>query len=192
VGASVVDASEPGCYKFPSYSGLRNYSDKGSADRGGTVDILRETLNLIIASLPTTAIAFLFFLFARAVFFRPIMRVLAERAARTEGAKSDAARLDGQAQEKMNAYHRALDKVRAEIYNVQDAARRAALDEWAALLRENRARAGERVRQAKQRLEGELAAARDAVEKESRSLAEETVRAVLAENSSAGLTLEDA
>lgn len=152
--------------------------------------VLRETLNLIVASLPTTIIAFIFFLFARAVFFQPMARVLAERAARTEGARSDAARLDGQAQEKMNAYHRALDKVRTEIYSVQEGARHAALDERAALLRENRARANERVREAKDRLEKEMSAVRDNVEAGSQRLAEDAVRAVLAEKSPAGLAMD--
>jgi F-type H+-transporting ATPase subunit b len=146
------------------------------------VEVLRETLNLIIASLPTTIIVFLFYLFARAAFFKPIMRVLDERAARTEGARSDAARLDSQAQEKLTLYHRALDKVRAEIYGEQEVARRAALDERAELLRQTRATANERVRQEKQRLEKELAGAGDQIERESARLAEDAARAVLAES----------
>ena len=148
------------------------------------MDILRQILNLIVESLPTTIIAFLFFLFARTFFFKPITRVLAERTARTEGAKSEASRLDGQAQEKMGIYHRALDKVRAEIYNEQEAARHAALEERAAILRESRARSSERVRQAKEGIENQLAAARGQVESETRRLAEEVARAVLAESAS--------
>ena len=163
------------------YPGLLNYSEKGTADRGGTVDVLREILNLVISALPTTIIVFIFYLFAQAVFFRPINQVLAERAARTEGAKSDAARLDGLAQEKMGSYHRALDTVRTEIYSEQEAARRSVLDERAALLHENRARAAGRVRQAKERLETDLAAALGEVERESHRLAEEAARAVLGE-----------
>jgi hypothetical protein len=60
------------------------------------------------------------------------------------------------------------------------------------LLRENRARAGERVRQAKERLESELAATRGKVESETRRLAEEAVRAVLADTSPARLSAGDA
>ncbi|HVB33442.1 MAG TPA: ATP synthase F0 subunit B [Patescibacteria group bacterium] len=145
----------------------------------------------MIASLPTTVIVFLFFLFARAVFFQPMARVLAERAARTEGARNESARLDGQAQEKMGIYHRALDKARAEIYTEQDAARHAALDERAALLRESRARASDRVRQVKERLESDLAAARSQVETESHRLAEDAARAVLAETKPLRLSAGD-
>ncbi len=155
------------------------------------MDILHQTLNLIVAALPTTIIVFIFFLFARAVFFGPITRVLAERDARTEGARNDTARLDGQAQEKMGVYRQALDKVRAEIYSAQDAARHAALDERAALLRENRTSAAERVHQAKERLESDLAAARGEVDRQSHRLAEEAASAVLGETSSTKMPAGD-
>lgn len=156
------------------------------------MDILHEIWNLILASLPTTIIVFLFFLFARAVFFGPMARLLAERSARTEGARSEAARLEGQAQEKLGIYHRELDKVRAEIYSEQDAARRAAHDERAAFLGESRARAAERVRQAKERLDSELAAARGEIEAEGRRLGEEAVRIVLSGAGTERLSMGDA
>lgn len=143
------------------------------------MEVLRQTLNLIIVSLPTTIIVFLFYLFARATFFRPIMRVLEERAARTEGARGEAAHIENQTQEKLGMYRRALDKVRAEIYGEQDSARRAALEQRGELLRQTRAKANERVREAKRRLDAELASARAEVERESLRLAEDAVRAVL-------------
>jgi F-type H+-transporting ATPase subunit b len=177
---------------LPLCPGLRNDSEKGAADKGGIVEILREIWNLILASLPTTIIVFLFFLFARAVFFGPMTRILNERAARTEGARSEAARLESQAQEKLGMYHRALDKIRAEIYSEQDAARRTALDERAAFLRENRARAAERVRQAKEGLDSDLAAQRGQIELEGHSLAEEAVRIVLSGAGTERLSVEDA
>jgi F-type H+-transporting ATPase subunit b len=143
-------------------------------------EVLRQTLNLIIVSLPTTVIVFLFYLFARATFFRPMMRVLEERAARTEGARGEAAHLENQTQEKLGMYRRALDKVRAEIYGEQDNARRAALEERGELLRQTRAKANERVRQAKQGLDADLARAAGEVDEQTRRLAEDAVRAVLA------------
>ncbi|MDE3138139.1 MAG: hypothetical protein KGL59_16265, partial [Acidobacteriota bacterium] len=63
------------------------------------MEVLRQILNLIIVALPTTIIVFLFYLFARVVFFKPMLRVLEERSARTEGARADAARLENQVQE---------------------------------------------------------------------------------------------
>jgi F-type H+-transporting ATPase subunit b len=155
------------------------------------VEVLRQILNLIIVSLPTTIIVFLFYLFARAVFFKPMLRVLDERAARTEGARADSARIESQAQEKLNLYHRALDKVRAEIYAEQESARRVALDARGELLRETRVKANDRVRQAKQRLDRELASAGEEVERQSRRLAEDAVRAVLSETAAAPETARE-
>lgn len=143
------------------------------------LDVLRQVWHLIVVSFPTTVIVFLFYVFARVVFFRPITTVLEEREARTAGARSDAARLDGETQEKLAEYHRALDQARAGIYGEQEAARRAALDQRAERLRQARNQANDRVRQAKQRLESELAGAQAELERESARLAEEAVRAVL-------------
>jgi F-type H+-transporting ATPase subunit b len=149
------------------------------------VEVLRQILNLIKVSLPTTIIVFLFYLFARAAFFKPMLRVLDERAARTEGARGDAARLESQAQEKLGLYRRALDKVRAEIFAEQESARRVVLDARSELLRQTRVKANERVRQAKQRLESELVSAGEEVERQTQRLAEDAVRAVLAETAAA-------
>jgi F0F1-type ATP synthase membrane subunit b/b' len=141
------------------------------------VDVARQILHLLIASIPTVV---LFYLFMRAVFFKPMMHVLEERAQRTEGAKRQAARLDGSAQQKRSAYQRALDKVRAEILGKQEAARRTALEERAELLRQTRANAYQRVLAAKQQLDKELAGARGEVASESERLAEDVVKVVLA------------
>lgn len=143
------------------------------------MEILAQIWHLIVAAFPTTVMVFVFYLFARAVFFRPIVRVLEERESHTTGARADAARLDGETQEKLAAYHRALDQARAGIFGEQEAARRGALEQRAADLRRARTAANERVRQAKQRMETELAGAQAELERESARLAEEAVRAVL-------------
>lgn len=156
------------------------------------MEIVRQVWNLALASLPTTIIVFLFYLFARSAFFKPMLRVLGERAARTEGARSEAARLDSQAEEKLASYRRSLDKVRAEIFTGQENARRAALDVRAERLRQARAKATAHVREAKQRLDGEVAEAAAQVERETRRLAEEAARVVLAAAAPARETAGDA
>ena len=175
-----LTGSACGCYKFRLYSGPGDHPEKGTTGSGEPVDILRQVVNLILVSLPTTIIVFLFYLFARVAFFKPITRVLEERAARTEGAKSEAARLDAETHEKLAAYHRALDQARAGIYGEQEAARRVVLDERAQRLQKARTEANERVKQEKQRLATELEGVRAAVETESARLAEAVVRGVLA------------
>lgn len=143
-------------------------------------ELARQLLDLIVAAIPTAVIVFLFYLFARPVFFKPIARVLEERAQRTEGARAQAARLEASTEEKLGAYHRALDKVRTEIYAAQETARHAALEERGKLLRDSRLRAYERVREAKQRLASDLEGAKAEVERQSARLADEAVRRILA------------
>ena len=143
------------------------------------MEILHQLAELFLAAVPTVLLVFLFYLFLRASFFRPLERVLAERAARTEGARREAQAVHIVAQEKFRDYHQALQKARAEIYTEQEAARRAVLDERTALIRDTRHRANEEIRAAKDRITKELASARAELERESPALAGEIVRAIL-------------
>ncbi len=143
------------------------------------MEILHQLAELFLAAVPTVILVFLFYLFLRASFFKPLERVLAERAARTEGARREAQAAQLAAQEKFGVYHQALQRARAEIYSEQEAARRAALDERARLIRDSRHRANEEIRAAKDRIAKELASARAELERESPALAGEIARAIL-------------
>jgi F-type H+-transporting ATPase subunit b len=143
------------------------------------MEILHQLGELFLQAVPTVLIVFLFYLFLRSSFFGPLERVLAERRARTEGARRAAESSQAATQEKLHAYQEALKKARAEIYAEQEAARRGILDERAALIRETRSRANDEIRAAKETLAADLAAARAELEKQSPALAAEIARAVL-------------
>ena len=141
--------------------------------------ILRQLGELFLEALPTVVILFLFYLFLKANFFRPLERVLAERSARVEGARTEAAAAQAAAQEKLNTYSEALKKARTELYAEQETERQKVLDERAKLTRETRAAAQERIRAAKERIAGELASASDELGKQMPALAGEIVRGIL-------------
>jgi F-type H+-transporting ATPase subunit b len=143
------------------------------------MEILQQLGELFRQAVPTVLIVFLFYVFLRASFFRPMERVLAERKARTEGARRAAESSRAAAQEKLRAYHAALKDARTEIYAEQETARRAVLEERAALLRAARSRSGEEVRAAKERIFGDLAGARAEIEALSPQLAGEIAQAIL-------------
>ncbi len=143
------------------------------------MEILQQLGELFRQAVPTVLILFLFYLFLRASFFRPLERVLAERRARTEGARRAAESSRAAAQEKTRAYQEALKKARAEIYAEQEAARRAILQERAAQIRAARSRASDEVRAAKEKIFADLAKARAEVETLSPALAGEIARAIL-------------
>ena len=150
------------------------------------MDILHSLGQLFLGSVPTIVIVLLFYLFLRWAFFTPIEKVMAERQARIDGAKAEAAAVEEAAKQEMESYHEALRKARGEIYVEQEAARREALENRAKLLKAMRARAQEDVLLATERIEAELQAARAQVEREVGALAGEIVRIILEKPSSVG------
>lgn len=142
-------------------------------------EIAHQLGELFLQAVPTVLIVFLFYLILRSVFFAPLMRVMAERDARTAGAQKDAETAQAAAQERIRQYQEALKQARAQVYAEQDAARRKLLDERSAQLKVARSLAAEEVRRAKERIAGELAAARRDVEAASGQLAAEIARRIL-------------
>jgi len=143
------------------------------------MDLLHQLGNLFLAAVPTAILVFLFYFFLRWSFFGPLLKVLADRQARIEGARKDAESLAAAAQEKQRAYREALRKARAEVFAEQESARRVVLEERGKLIRQARSRAGEEVQAAKARLADEVEAARKTLETSGQQLAEEVARAIL-------------
>jgi F0F1-type ATP synthase membrane subunit b/b' len=170
--------------------GTERRIDHSHEERGGSglahlkMDILHQLGELFLEAVPTSVILVLFYVFMRWAFFTPIQKAMAERSARIEGARAEAARLEAQAKHEADAYHEALKKAGGEIYLEQEAARQAVLDERARLLKAMRARAQEEVEAAKKRIEAELTAERAEVEKQTPALASEIARMILTNPSS--------
>jgi F0F1-type ATP synthase membrane subunit b/b' len=143
------------------------------------MQILNQITDLLWQAAPTFVLVVLLFFFLKSQLFKPLERVFEERAARIEGARRSADAAQSAAQAKARAHQDALKKARVEIYSEQEAARRAALDERAALVRETRNQANETIRAAKERIATEMAAAKAELEAQSQTLAGEIVRVVL-------------
>jgi F-type H+-transporting ATPase subunit b len=152
---------------------------EGAAPPNIPLDMVHQLGELFLEAVPTVIIVFLFYLFMRWSFFGPIMKVLAERKARIEGAKREAEAFRAQASEKQRADQEALKQARAQIFTEQEATRRVALDERAAAIQEARTRAHEEVQAAKKRIAGEIEAARGEIETSGNALAEQIVQAIL-------------
>src|SRR5579863_3023431 len=116
------------------------------------MEIFQQLGELFLEAVPTVVIVFLFYLFLRWAFFTPIQKAMGERSARIEGARAEAAKVEAEAKQELEAYHEALRKARGEIYAQQETARQAVLDERAKLLKAMRARALEDVAAAKKRI----------------------------------------
>ncbi|SRR5712692_6679745 len=134
---------------------------------------------LFLQAVPTVLIILLFYFILRALFFKPLLAVMAERDARTAGAQKAAEAAQAAAAEKVKQYQEALKQARGQVYAEQEAARKKLLDERAAQLKEARAKASAEVSAAKERIAGELAAARREVEATVSQLSAEIARRIL-------------
>jgi F-type H+-transporting ATPase subunit b len=143
------------------------------------MDILHQLGELFLQAVPTVVIVFLFYFFMRWAFFGPIEKAMAERAAKIEGARAEAAKLEAEAKQELDSYNEALRAARAEIYAEQERAREAVLEERGRLLKAMRSRAQEEVEAAKKRLAKEMAAAQAHLERQTPELASEIVRVIL-------------
>lgn len=143
------------------------------------MDILHQLGELFLQAVPTVIIVFLFYLFMRWAFFTPIQKAMAERDAKMEGARREAAEMEAAARQDLENYNEALRKARAEIYAEQEAARQGILAERAKNLKAMRSLAQKEVAEAKKRIAAELAASRAEVERQTPELAGEIVRAIL-------------
>jgi F0F1-type ATP synthase membrane subunit b/b' len=143
------------------------------------MEIVHQLGKLFLGAVPTVIVVLLFYSFMRWAFFGPVMKAMAERNARIEGARAEAAAAEAGAKQELDVYHDALRKARAEIYVEQEAARQAALDNRAKLLKAMRSRAQEDVNAAKRRIDAELAAARTEVERATPELAIQIAQAIL-------------
>jgi F0F1-type ATP synthase membrane subunit b/b' len=143
------------------------------------MEILHQIGELFLEALPTVVIVLLFYFFLRWAFFTPIQKAMAERTARIEGARAEAAAVEAEAKNELDSYNDAMKKARAKIYAEQEASRQAVLDERARLLQAMRSRVQEEVVVAKKRIAVEAIAARAQIEAQTPQLAEQIAKAVL-------------
>ena len=143
------------------------------------MEIAHQLGKLFLGAVPTVMVVLLFYFFMRWAFFGPVMRAMAERSAKIEGARAEAATAEASAQQELDTYNEAVRKARVEIYTEQEAARQQALDSRAKLLKTMRAHAQGDVNAAKKRIAAELEAARAEVERATPDLAGQIVQAIL-------------
>src|SRR5258708_25938211 len=126
--------------------------------------IVHQLGELFLQAAPTVLIIFLFDFILRAIVFKPLLAVMAERDARTVGAQKASEAAQAAAAEKVKQYQEALRQARGQVYAEQEAARKKLLDERAARIKEARTRAARAVSAAKARVAAQLAARRRDVE----------------------------
>jgi F-type H+-transporting ATPase subunit b len=142
-------------------------------------EIVHQLGELFLQAVPTVLIILLFYFILRALFFKPLLAVMAERDSRTIGAQKAAEAAQAAAAEKVKQYQDALKQARGQVYAEQEAARKKLLDERAAQIKEARTKASGEVSAGKERVAGELAAASRDVKATVAQLSAEIARRIL-------------
>jgi len=142
-------------------------------------ETLRQLGGLLLGAIPTIVFMVLLYAIYSLVVHRPLVKILAERRSKTEGAV-EKARADIAASEARTAeYEQKLREARLAVFKNQEARRQQALQSKAAALAQARERAQAQVEQARAGIEKDRQAAQGALQAESSKLAAEIIRTVL-------------
>jgi len=142
-------------------------------------ETLRQLGELLLGAIPTVLFMLAVFAAYSVLVHKPLVRVLAERRSRTEGA-AEKARADIAAAEGRTAeYEQRLREARAAVFKSQEARRQKSLQARAAIVAEARAKAQAEVEAARVAIEEEKKSAQVSLEAEAGSLASEIIRTIL-------------
>ena len=142
-------------------------------------EILGQLGGLLLGSVPTVIFMVLLYGLYTVMVHKPLVKVLAERHSRTEGAV-ERARADIAAAEARTAeYEQRLREARAAVFKHQEARRQKALQARAGVVAQARSRAHAQVEKARAEIEKDKLAAQAGLKAESGRLASEIIRIVL-------------
>jgi F-type H+-transporting ATPase subunit b len=142
-------------------------------------EIVHQLGELFLQAVPTVLIVLIFYGIMRTLFFLPLMKVMAERDARTVGARKAAESAQTAAANKVKQYQDALKQARAKVYAEQEDARKKLLNDRAEALKVARGKAAGHVASAKERVAREFETAKQDVESSVAQLAAEIAQRVI-------------
>jgi|SRR5271170_1899810 len=152
-------------------------------------EILQQLVPLLIGSVPTILLFIFLVLAYKFILHGPLLKVLAERKARTEGAIEKAHAAIAAADAKAQEYEAKLRAARAEIFRAREARVKTWNAERESALTAARQAARDQVHTAKMSLEAQAETSRQEIERSADELAADVLRAVLPAGFSSGTTL---
>ena len=142
-------------------------------------ETLHQLGGLLLGSVPTIFLFLLLVIFYRFLVYGPLMRVLAERRARTEGAMEQASAATAAAEAKAQEYEAQLRAARSKIFE----ARQQRLQQWNrerdGAIAEAHEAAQRQVADAKKTIQAQTQAAQQSLEASVDELAGEILKAIL-------------
>jgi F-type H+-transporting ATPase subunit b len=134
---------------------------------------------IVLTAVPTLLLIIFLHFYLKIVFFNPLKKVLAERDEATAGARRKAEESLAKAEEKARQYEETLRQARNEIYKEQEEQRKRWKADQDAAVATAAKSAKEQVSAAQEAIAGEVAAARQTLEADSRVLAAKIADSVL-------------
>jgi F-type H+-transporting ATPase subunit b len=142
-------------------------------------ETLRQVGELLLKAIPTIIFMVLLFLSYKLLVHKPLMRVLAERRSKTEGAIEKARADVAAAEARTSEYEQKLREARVAVFKNLEARRQKAAQAREAALTEARKKAQMKIEQARAEIETEKVAAQERLQVEGGRLAADIVRHVL-------------
>lgn len=133
----------------------------------------------MLGAIPTIVLFTITYVAYRVIVHKPLLRMLAERRARTQGAVEKAQQDMASAEAKTSEYERQLREARMEIRKAQEARRHKWIEERTAMAQQVRAEAEQRVEAERASLSQDVERAKAEIESHAESLAQEVVAAVM-------------
>jgi F-type H+-transporting ATPase subunit b len=134
---------------------------------------------LLLAAVPTICMFVVLYLAYRVLVHNPLMKVLADRHLKTEGAIAKAQADIAAAEAKTAEYEARLREARLATFKAQEARRKQLLEALSAAIAEARAKAETQVKAAREEIQKEAAVAKSGLQAQAESLAAEVIRSVL-------------
>jgi F-type H+-transporting ATPase subunit b len=150
-------------------------------------EILQQLVPLLIGSIPTILIFLTLVLSYKFLLHGPLLKVLAERRARTEGAVGRAHAAIAAADAKAQEYEARLRAARAEIFHAREARVKTWNAERESALASARRTARERVHAAKAEIDVQADSSKQEIQRSADTLAADILRAVLPADFSAAV-----
>jgi F-type H+-transporting ATPase subunit b len=141
--------------------------------------LVHQIGELFLRAVPVAVIVLVFYLVLKVLFFGPLLRVMAERDARTLGAQKEAEAAQATAAERLKQYEDSLRQAKGKVYSELEAGRKKVADERAEFLKAARDKASADVNAAKDRVTSEANDAKKDLQATSSQLSEEIAGRVL-------------
>ena len=142
-------------------------------------ETLRQLGGLLLGSVPTVILLLLLYVLYTVILHKPLVRILAERRAKTEGAVEKARADIAAAGARTAEYEQRLREARVAIFKAQEARRQQAMNARAAAVADARAKAQKQVVQARAGIQKDKADAQAALTAEAGKLATAIIQTVL-------------